>query len=55
MPKPQVQKIKVIHKKYDGKKLQNNNLGVLAFLKINALQDLKKKPKHNTEVISLVQ
>lgn len=47
MPKPQVHKTKTTHKKYNGKKPQNNNLGVSGFLKINALQDF--------EVISLVQ
>lgn len=47
MPKPQVHKTKTIHKKYNGKKPQNNYLGVLGFLKINAL--------HDFEVISLVR
>lgn len=46
MPKPQVHKTKTIHKKYNGKKTQNY-LGVLGFLKINAL--------HDFEVISLVR
>lgn len=55
MSKLQLHKIKVTHKKYNGKKPQNNNLGVLGFLKINVLQDLKKtKNQKTTEVISLV-
>lgn len=47
MPKLQVHKIKVTHKKYNGKKIQNN-LRVPGFLKINVLQDFKKKRKKKT-------
>ena len=49
----QIQKLKIAHKKYDGKKIPTQ--GVWFFLKVNEMQDSWEKKNSNTEVTALMQ